>query len=213
MSICSSATRIPEDGAFGSGIAAYFDFVHANEIKGWTQRKISLAGTGSSSNTGASRPPATLPDEMAFTAVPQLRALSAQKSWLRVRDPAAPKPTAGRARTSLGRGGLACWQVRRSQEVMLGNIDSNVSLGRVAKECRLSKGHFGRAFKQTLGRPPHRWLLEQRVEKAKGLLVSPKIPISEIALDAGFADHAHFTRVCSKVTGTTPGAWRRAVSA
>jgi AraC family transcriptional regulator len=119
----------------------------------------------------------------------------------------------GRARTAPDRGGLACWQVRRSKEVMLGNIDSNISLARVAKECRLSKSQFGRAFKQTLGRPPHRWLLEQRVEKAKGLLVTPRIPISEIALGAGFTDQAHFTRVFSSVTGTTPGAWRRAVAA
>jgi transcriptional regulator GlxA family with amidase domain len=81
---------------------------------------------------------------------------------------------AGRAGASPERGGLACWQVRRSKEVMLGNIESNVSLARLAKECRLSKSQFGRAFKQTLGRPPHRWLLEQRVEKAKGLLVTPK---------------------------------------
>jgi AraC-like DNA-binding protein len=96
---------------------------------------------------------------------------------------------------------------------MLKNIDSKISLAQLAKECRLSRSHFGRAFKKTLGQAPHRWLLEQRVEKAKGLLFIPKIPISEIALGAGFADQSHFTRVFSKATGTTPGAWRRAVAA
>jgi AraC-like DNA-binding protein len=111
------------------------------------------------------------------------------------------------------RGGLARWQARRSIEMMLDNIEHNVSLARLAKECRLSPSHFARAFKQTLGRSPHRWLLERRVEKAKGMLIGRETPISEIALGAGFADQAHFTRVFSKLTGTTPGAWRRAVAA
>jgi AraC-like DNA-binding protein len=61
--------------------------------------------------------------------------------------------------------------------------------------------------------PPHRWLLAQRARRAKELLERTKIPISDIALECGFADQSHLTRVFTRVFQLSPAAWRRQFNA
>jgi AraC-like DNA-binding protein len=56
---------------------------------------------------------------------------------------------------------------------------------------------------------PHQWLLKCRVDLAKDLLSNRKLLLSDIALACGFADQSHFTRVFARMTGASPGAWRR----
>ena len=107
------------------------------------------------------------------------------------------------------RGGLAPWQSRRAQEMMRSRLDEAVSLAELARALSLSPSHFARAFKQTTGQPPHRWLMEQRIDKAKQLLIGTTLSLGEIALACGFADQSHFTRMFSRVTHSSPGAWRR----
>ena len=109
-----------------------------------------------------------------------------------------------------GRGGLAPWQERRAKEVLIASLSGDISLSELAATCGLSPGHFSHAFKQTVGLPPHQWLLLQRVERAKQLLLNTSQPLCEIALEAGFADQSHFTRVFSQRTKISPAAWRRA---
>lgn len=108
------------------------------------------------------------------------------------------------------RGGLAPWQLRRAQDLFRANLNGDVSLNRLAAECNLSVRHFTRAFRQSTGLPPHRWLLQHRVECAKKLLRQPTLPLADVALSCGFCDQSHFTRVFSAVAGVSPGAWRRA---
>ncbi|MDI3566837.1 helix-turn-helix transcriptional regulator [Bradyrhizobium sp. Arg816] len=56
---------------------------------------------------------------------------------------------------------------------------------------------------------PHKWLLKRRVDQAKSLLRDRTLPLSDVALSCGFNDQSHFTRFFAKLTGVTPGAWRR----
>jgi AraC-like DNA-binding protein len=108
------------------------------------------------------------------------------------------------------RGGLASWQERRAKELLRADLSGDICLQELASACRLSSSHFSQAFKQTVGCPPHQWLLHQRVEQAKNLILNTKLPLSEIALATGFADQSHFTRVFSQRVKVSPAAWRRA---
>lgn len=106
-------------------------------------------------------------------------------------------------------GRLSTWQERRVKDLLLARLDGDVSLGELAAECGLSRSHFARAFKKTTGQSPHRWLLDQRLVRARELLRHSAEPISGISDQLGFADQSHFTRTFSRVYGTTPAAFRR----
>jgi AraC family transcriptional regulator len=107
------------------------------------------------------------------------------------------------------RGGLAPWQKRRATELLAEHLDGSLRLATLACECGLSVSHFAKAFRQSFRTSPHRYLIVQRVERAKTLLVHSACPLSEVALQAGFADQAAFSRTFGAVVGTPPGQWRR----
>lgn len=114
---------------------------------------------------------------------------------------ALPRPAA--------RSRLAPWQERRAKEMIDANIAGGLSQQALADACGLSAGYFARAFRETVGMPPHKWLLVRRVEHAKHLLHRPDMGLAEIASACGFADQSHFTRVFCRLEGATPGVWRR----
>jgi AraC family transcriptional regulator len=109
------------------------------------------------------------------------------------------------------RGGLAPWQVRCATELMIERLGQDISLSEAAGACGLSPNYFARAFKQSVGTPPHRWLLLQRVLRAKSLLRNPAFSLADVAAACGFADQSHFTRVFTSIVGASPGAWRKQV--
>lgn len=107
------------------------------------------------------------------------------------------------------KGGLAPWQLRRATELLAAHLDGEVTLAAVAAQCGLSISHFTRAFKNSTGQPPHRWLLARRVDHAQSLLRASNASLSDIAAQCGFTDQAHFTRVFRRHAGLSPGEWRR----
>jgi AraC family transcriptional regulator len=109
-----------------------------------------------------------------------------------------------------GRGGLAPWQERRAKEMLMADLSGGLTIRQLASACRLSCSHFSQAFRQTVGCPPHQWLLAQRVERAKQMILNTAQPLSDIALETGFADQSHFTRVFTQRVKASPAAWRRA---
>src|SRR5262249_11496836 len=114
------------------------------------------------------------------------------------------------ANAGLPRGGLAPWQERRVKELMSANLNHELPLSRLASECGLSVPHFARAFRQSTGISPHRWLLKHRVDCARRLLSNRALSLSDVSLSCGFADQSHFTRVFRAMVGVSPGGWRRA---
>lgn len=97
----------------------------------------------------------------------------------------------------------------RAKDMLLAALRDDSSIADIAEACGLSRSYFIKAFRQTVGTTPHRWLLEQRVQKAQELLRMPGRSITDVALLCGFADQAHMTRVFTSLVGVSPGAWRR----
>jgi AraC family transcriptional regulator len=106
-------------------------------------------------------------------------------------------------------GGLAPWQERCSKDMLAGDLTGAAPLHEIARACRLSVGHFTRAFRRSTGLSPHGWLLRMRIEAAKAMLRRRDASLVQIALACGFADQSHFTRAFTRRVGTSPGAWRR----
>ncbi|MBB4287238.1 helix-turn-helix domain-containing protein [Roseospira goensis] len=106
-------------------------------------------------------------------------------------------------------GGLGASRQRRITAFIDANLDRTVPLSEMATVVGLGRSHFGTAFHTSFGRSPYQYLHERRVEKAKELLLDDRRTIVDIALDVGFSNHGHFTKVFRKVTGTTPSQFRR----
>jgi AraC family transcriptional regulator len=117
----------------------------------------------------------------------------------------------GHIQAYAGRGNrmLTPLQQRRVTSRLLDDLADDPSLSELAALCGLSRSYFVRAFKETTGMAPHRWLLLHRAKRAKDLLRGTKMPIAEIAGACGFADQSHLTRVFSRAFRISPGAWRR----
>jgi AraC family transcriptional regulator len=108
------------------------------------------------------------------------------------------------------RGGLAPWQIRKVARYVDANLDQPICNEDLATIARLNISHFGRAFRNSFGEPPHEYVIRRRVERAQGLMLSTSAPLSAIALDCGLADQAHLSRLFRRVVGESPRAWRRA---
>jgi AraC-like DNA-binding protein len=102
------------------------------------------------------------------------------------------------------RGGLSPARTHRICEYIHSNLGQNISLEVLAEMAGLSTHHFARAFKQTVGMPPHGYVLQRRIEHAQQMLRNTDLPMSEIALSAGFADQSHLARHFRRITGMSP---------
>ena len=104
---------------------------------------------------------------------------------------------------------LAPWQEKLAKEAIAARLDGALTLAELAGLCQLSVSHFTRAFGNTVGTPPYRWLLDRRLERAMALLSIEGLSLIEISLACGFANQSHFTRTFTRYIGTSPGEWRR----
>ena len=98
-----------------------------------------------------------------------------------------------------------------SERQRLGNIidyieahlTEDMSLSDLALQAGLSKFHFSRLFKQTMGLTPHKYLIRRRIEQAAQQLKQGQ-SIPQVAHQFGFSDQSHFTRVFKQIKGATP---------
>jgi AraC family transcriptional regulator len=94
-------------------------------------------------------------------------------------------------------------------DYMTAHIDSAINLSHIAQATNRSPSHIARIFRTELGMPPHRYLINLRVDKARRLLEKTSMSIAEIAYECGFAHQEHLTRLFRRHCGTTPAAYRR----
>ena len=112
---------------------------------------------------------------------------------------------------ALARGGLAAWQQRRVAGYIDEHLAEEIPLSDLAGLAQLSPFHFSRAFKQSLGLPPHRYHIARRVDRAKHLLSDPDLSVTQIAVELGFHETSSFTATFRKFVGRTPTDFRRAL--
>jgi AraC family transcriptional regulator len=110
-------------------------------------------------------------------------------------------------------GGLAGWRIKRVTAFIEANIDVGIRIGDLARIVLLSSSHFCRAFKQTFGETPLRYVMRQRMRRAQAIMLCSRDSLAKIAVDCGMCDQAHFSRVFRRIVGVNPGTWRSRVRA
>lgn len=108
-------------------------------------------------------------------------------------------------------GGLTPAQLRRVTEYIEAHLSQDLGLAELAAVAGLSPHHFGTAFKAATGAPPHRFVVERRIQRARTLLGGPST-IAGIAHAVGFASQSHLTLHFRRMTGVTPARFRRLLS-
>ena len=109
------------------------------------------------------------------------------------------------------RGGLSPKTLRRVQDHIAANLGQKITNEALAQVANLSPSHFARAFKDSQGVAPHRYILECRVKRTQALL-DTELSLSEIAVEGGVADQSHLTRWFRELVGVTPGGYRWSMS-
>lgn len=127
-------------------------------------------------------------------------ALAARLLALQSRQ-AVPAPDAGRA--------LPAWRLRHVIDYIEAHLDRDLTLAELAEVAGFSLSHFKPLFKQAVGMPVHRFVLERRIERARLLLVQGDKSVTAIALETGFAHASHLARCLRRVLGLSPSQLRR----
>ncbi len=112
-------------------------------------------------------------------------------------------------RTGLRPGQLSARRLRQAMDFIEANCLRNIRLHELAELVGLSQSYFSSAFKASTGVAPHQWQTQARVERIKLMLLSPGVSLTEVAINGGFSDQAHMTRVFKRYAGMTPAAWVR----
>lgn len=83
------------------------------------------------------------------------------------------------------------------------NYSGNSTIRELSDAVGLSSRHFTRLFKQELGMPPHMYINQLRVNKAREML-GKRRNMAGIAYELGFSDQSHFSKTFRKLTGVSP---------
>ncbi len=113
--------------------------------------------------------------------------------------------------------GLPCRMPRKGTELraveickayLAAHLDRNVSLFDLARLARIDRFLLVRSFTNIVGMPPHAWHMQRRLHRCLELL-SKGEAVADVAAATGFADQAHLTRSFKRMTGMTPGRYRK----
>jgi AraC-like DNA-binding protein len=114
-------------------------------------------------------------------------------------------------RPKYAKGGLAHWRLKQALQLLESDSAKAPLLSEIAEAINLHPTSFCRAFKQSTGVPPHRYLLVHRTNQAKKMMEDRNLTLTQIALDCGFSSSSQFSAAFKRIVGVPPRAFRRAL--
>jgi len=99
--------------------------------------------------------------------------------------------------------------LRCARELLHDSFCDEMSISGISESVGVHPVHLTRTFRRFFGCTPGEYLRERRLERAAALLAEGRLPLSEIALESGFADQSHLTKAFKRAYGVTPSEYRR----
>jgi AraC-like DNA-binding protein len=100
-------------------------------------------------------------------------------------------------------------RLRIARAYLDSNYTSEVTIQYVSRKAALSPYHFIRLFRRVYKQTPHQYLIHRRIDRAKELLRSSDLSITEICLEVGFESLGSFSTRFYKTTGLSPSEYRK----
>ena len=95
-------------------------------------------------------------------------------------------------------------RLQQAIDYIQAHLNRKLSLAEIARVINISPPYLSSLFKRTIGVSPHQYVIQQRVERAKLLLLKTNLAIADIALEVGFSNQSHLTRHFKRLLGVTP---------
>ncbi|WP_234940049.1 helix-turn-helix transcriptional regulator [Mycolicibacterium nivoides] len=89
------------------------------------------------------------------------------------------------------------------------SLDSDISLAALAGLTEMTIAEFSAAFTATFGTTPYQFVLDRRIHRAKKLLATTAMSITDIGMNVGFSTPSHFATTFKNRVGMSPSAYRR----
>ncbi|MGD1912892.1 MAG: helix-turn-helix domain-containing protein [Rivularia sp. (in: cyanobacteria)] len=105
--------------------------------------------------------------------------------------------------------GLSKNQLTKIIEYIKNNLDKDLGLNELASLLQISPHYFCELFKKSMGIPPHKYVIQTRLNRAKELLLTGNYSIAQVAFIVGFANQSHLNRHFKKFFGVTPRTVRK----
>jgi AraC-like DNA-binding protein len=99
--------------------------------------------------------------------------------------------------------------LRRAKDRIDRDFAEPLDVRALARESHASRAHFVRSFKSAFGETPHRYLLRRRIERAKELLRSTPLSVTEVSLAVGFRSLGSFSMAFRQLVGESPSVYAR----
>jgi AraC-like DNA-binding protein len=96
----------------------------------------------------------------------------------------------------------------RVRDLMDRAYAADLDIPALARSTHVSQAHFSRSFKATFGETPHQYLLSRRMERAKALLRSGELSVTEVCLAVGFTSLGSFSSQFRRFVGDNPSDYR-----
>jgi AraC family transcriptional regulator len=107
--------------------------------------------------------------------------------------------------------GLSKRRLRKVTDYVGDNLAQDLTLSELAAVAGVSPSHFKMLFKLSMGMPVHQYVMRRRVQYAMALVMESTLPLSDVALTAGFANQSHMARCMRRFAGSTPGELRNSI--
>jgi AraC-like DNA-binding protein len=96
----------------------------------------------------------------------------------------------------------------RARAFMDDCYDLPLDLEQISRQACFSRYHFIRLFRQAFDRTPHQYLTQRRIERAKELLTSSRMSVTDVCFEVGFQSLGSFSSLFHKYVGHPPIAYR-----